>query len=159
MPSMPDSLLIDIYTLKNILRSRVDEETHEKILKDIQKTLEEEEQAQKEEKEETEEPAPPKVPKKLVVLVTGLPESISEKSISEIGGFICEIPEDEPASSIPEKLQEVASEYACTKKAKKNPANSTGELWEVAPAKLFKNYGLTKKSKGAVEFFAYTKTP
>lgn len=152
MNSIPDTAVIDIDTLKAILRERVDIDTQAKILKDLEEIFEKPEEPIGEEEEP--EPPLPKVPKKLIALVTGLPPGVSIKSISEIGGFICEIPEDEGADTIPEKLENIASEFACTPKARKHPANTPAELWEVASAKLFKSYGITKKSKSAVEFFA-----
>lgn len=153
MNPISNTALIDIDTLKTILSKRVDIETQTEILKDLEEVLENPRENTGEEDERGIE-TPKKIPKKLIALVTGLPPGITPQNISEIGGFICEIPEEETANSIPEKLEAIASEYSCSKKAKKTPANTPAELWEFASGKLFKTYGITKKSKSAVEFFA-----
>ena len=139
---------IDIHTLRGILKDTLKESDAQTVLEEIAKKLVDDQKAA-----EGEEEAPPKPKKKTVVLVTGLPQGTSAKDISELPGFVLDMPEDESASEIPGKLLEIAACYAQTRKAKKLPSKTVGELWENAPASLWKQQGIAKKSKTIVEFF------
>lgn len=150
---LPENAVIDIDSLKSILRDHLPIEDQAKILKDIEKTIEDDHSAQDGAPGEEAKEKLPKVPKKMVVLVTAPPLSPSDKDVSESAGFICEILEETSTREIPHMLREISETYKSSRKAKKNPAESIGDLWELAPNKLFKEYGLTKKSKSSVEFF------
>jgi hypothetical protein len=153
--SDPSCPAIDIVSLKAILRDHLPLDKQAEILKEVEATIAEETSAQAQEKEGGENPEkPPKIPKKLVVIVTALPEDSSDnrKATSEMSGFIAEIPEETPAQSLQEKLEAIATEYRGSRKAQKAPVECLGDLWELAPAKAFKNELIGRKSKTAVEF-------
>lgn len=141
-----DKIELDI--LKSILRDHLDENKQVEILRDINKTLTEEEQERLANQEEK----PPKVEKKTVMILTSMPHGFERKDLEALSGFITEIPVEDETSSIKASLRDVAEAYKATKKSKKNPANSLGDLFEVAPLKLFKETGILKKPKGPVEF-------
>lgn len=160
---------IDLTTLKNILSDHLRIEDQAKILKDIEKTVKSEDEESKtagavsseetenqdedeqEDQQEEEPPKPPKAKKKLIIILTATPPNTSAEELNNLPAFIAEIPEETSAREIPQMLKEISMTYAETRKAKKNPLKSVGELWTGAPAKLFKAVGLGKKSKEVVE--------
>jgi hypothetical protein len=87
-----------------------------------------------------------------VVILTSLPPEFPEKELENLAGFITEIAVDQRTQDLKEGIANVMSAYSHSKKAKKAPANSLGELFEIAPAKLFKEEGILKKPKGPLEF-------
>ena len=87
-----------------------------------------------------------KVPKKWVILITK--ESLDEK---EPVGFVLQIPEQLPAKEIGPRLRETADEYNGTKKGRKNPVRSIGELFQYLGPKYFIAGRLWKKTKEAAE--------
>jgi hypothetical protein len=139
---------IDLPTLKAVLQDHLEDEQQARILKEIASILAEEEK-EKEKKEKL-----PPIPKKPVVIITGGPEEIMKnpKILSELAGFITEIAEEDRALDIKYKLLDAKRDYDSSRKAKKSPAQSFGELFEVAPTKIFKNNGILKKPKGPLEF-------
>jgi hypothetical protein len=139
---------IDIDVLKSILREHLEAQQQAAILKEINNILTEEEEEKLKEQGEK----PPKVPKKSVIILTSLPDGVTEKDLEHLAGFITEIPEDARTKDLKGQLLEVKNAYNQTKKAKKNPANTLGELFEAAGGKLFKENGVQKKPKGPLEF-------
>lgn len=139
---------IDLDTLKNILRDHLDETKQADILRDIGDVLVEEEQDRLKEQDAK----PPKVEKKMVVILTALPDSADEKGLESAAGFLTEIPLETPTKTIKSALRDVSHYYKASKKAQKNPADSLGELFELAPTKTFKEHGILKKPKGPLEF-------
>lgn len=139
---------IDIDTLKAILRDHVEDSLQANILRDINQVLNEEAEVKAKESEEK----PPKVAKKTVMILTALPEGLEEKNVEDLVGFVTEIAEDDRTRDIKYKLNDAFETYKVSRKAKKNPAHSLGELFEVAPNKLFKENAIYKKPKGPVEF-------
>jgi hypothetical protein len=140
---------IDIDILKSILRKHLDLPQQAAILKEINEVTAEEEKGdgEKGEKEET-----LKIPKKSVVIITALPSGIEPKMLEDMVGFITEIPEDLNTKVVPGKIREIKMAFNESKKGKKNPAESLGELFEAAPTKLFKEFTIQKKPKGPLEF-------
>ncbi len=139
---------IDIETLKAILRDHVEDTLQANILRDINQILNEEAEEKAKESEEK----PPKVPKKTVVILTALPEGVKEKDVSDFVGFITEIAEDDRTGDLKYKINDTMETYKTSRKAQKNPADSLGDLFEIAPTKMFKENGIFKKPKGPVEF-------
>lgn len=139
---------IDIETLKAILRDHVEDSLQANILRDINQILNEEaEEKAKETEEKT-----PKVNKKTVVILTALPEGLNEKEVEDLVGFITEIPEDDRTGDLKYKINDTMESYKVSRKAKKNPADSLGDLFELAPTKMFKENAVFKKPKGPIEF-------
>jgi hypothetical protein len=137
---------IDLDTLNSILRDHLEDQKHAEILREINNALaDEEKDGEKKEKD-------PPIPKKAVVILTALPEGLDPKNVEDMAGFITEIPEEAPTKDMKFKLSDVGQSYAATRKAKKNPADSLGELFELASGKLFKESGILKKPKGPLEF-------
>ena len=139
---------IDLGILVEILSSNVNQQQKEEILKEINEALKEEEEAKT-----SNEDKPPKIPKKTVIVLTSVPEGFDPQKIEDIVGFITEIPEDDQTSHLRTKFHEAKQIYNDSKKAKKNPAESLGELFEFAPLKTFKEAGVLKKPKGPIEFY------
>jgi hypothetical protein len=139
---------IDLDSLKSILRDNLDVPQQATILREINRLLQEE----AEEKAKEEEEKPPKIPKKAVIVLTSLPHGVNERDLEEISGFYTEINEDKPTRDVQAGVSAIRNAYNSSRKAKKNPAQSTGELFELAPAKLFKEEGIQKKPKGPLEF-------
>jgi len=139
---------IDLDLLNSILRDHLEDNQHAEILREINSALAEAD----EEKETAEKEKGPPIPKKPVIILTALPEGITPESVGDMAGFITEIPEESPTIDLKFKISDVAASYATTKKAKKNPADSLGDLFELASGKLFKESGILKKPKGPLEF-------
>jgi hypothetical protein len=139
---------IDIETLKAILRDHVEDNQQASILRDINEVLNEE----AEEKAKSAEEKPPKVAKKTVVILTALPEGLAEKDVSDLAGFITEIAEEDRTGDLKYKVNDTMETYKTSRKAQKNPAESLGDLFELAPTKMFKENAILKKPKGPVEF-------
>jgi hypothetical protein len=139
---------IDIETLKAILRDHVEDSQQASILRDINQILNEEAEEKAKEAEEK----PPKVVKKTVVILTALPEGLNEKEVTDLVGFITEIPEEERTGDLKYKINDTMQTYKVSKKSQKNPAESLGDLFELAPTKMFKENAILKKPKGPVEF-------
>jgi len=146
--TLPMDKKIDIDTLKAILRDHVEDSLQANILRDINQVLNEEAQSKAKEAEEK----PPKVPKKTVVILTALPEGFAEKDAEDLVGFITEIAEDDRSKDLKYKLNDAMETYKVSRKAQKNPAHGLGDLFELAPSKLFKENAIFKKPKGPIEF-------
>jgi hypothetical protein len=136
---------IDLETLKEILRDHVTDDTQADILKEVSLALNKKEV----EKTATEKE---KIQKKGVVILTSLPEHLSRQSLTEIPGFFTEIPLEDSIPSLQDKINDVKAAYSLSRKAKKNPAHTVGELLELASAKLLKEYGILKKPKETLQF-------
>jgi hypothetical protein len=137
---------VDLETLRAVLRDHVEDSKQAQILAEINQILIEETEVKKEK-------APP-IPKKQIVVITGGPEDWvqNKKLFEDLSGFITEIPEETHTGSLQEKIQNAKRDYSYSKKSKKNPAYSLGELFELAPTKMFKDNGILKKPKGPLEF-------
>jgi hypothetical protein len=137
---------IDLPTLKAVLQDHLEDSQQARILEEIASILAQEEETKKEKL--------PPVPKKPVVIITGGPEELTSnpKLLEDLAGFITEIPEEDRAKDLKYKIMDCKKEYDVSRKAKKNPAYSFGDLFEVAPTRIFKNNGLLKKPKGPLEF-------
>jgi len=140
---------IDIETLKEILQEHLEDTTQAEILKEINKALLEKEEIKDKEKKE-------KVEKKGVVILTTLPQGVERKDLENLTGFFTEIPEEDHPTSLHEKIASVKAAYNLSRKAKKNPAETLGDLFELAPAKILKEVGILKKPKGTVRFLHIT---
>jgi hypothetical protein len=148
---------IDMSLLIEILNDHLDPHKKTEVLQAINRSLKEEEaenNAAGEGAETGDEPKEkaPKIPKKAVVFITGMPDSMDPKDLEELSGFVTWIAESEPARHVLGALKETKADYNGTKKAKKNPAKTIGELCEIAPLKLFKEHGIYKKPEGPLEF-------
>lgn len=136
---------IDLETLKEILRDHVADDTQAEILKEVSLVLNKKE----EEKTQTEKE---KIQKKGVVILTALPSHLDRQSLSELPGFFTEIPLEDSVPGLQDKINDIKAAYSLSRKAKKNPAHTVGELLELAPSKLLKEYGVLKKPKETLQF-------
>lgn len=143
---------IDIGILSEILRGHLAPEQKAEIMKEINKAMKEEEEVLDGEKEETEKDKPAKVVKKQVIIFTALPEKFTEEDLEGLAGFVTTIPEETPIRELKGMVKESRAVYSNSKKAKKNPADSLGELFEIAPLSAFKEAGILKKPQGPLEF-------
>lgn len=139
---MNDKIELDI--LRGILSDHLDQNKQAEILRDINEALQEEEEAKPEK--------PPKIEKKMVVVLTALPRGLDEKDLEDFAGFITEMAAEIPTREIKNGIRDTAQTYKTTRKAKKNPADSLGDLFELAPTAIFKENGILKKPKGPLEF-------
>jgi hypothetical protein len=137
---------IDISTLKSVLQDHLEDSQQAEILREIANILAQEEEQKKEKL--------PPIPKKSIIIITGGPDEIvkNPKLLEDLAGFITEIPEEDHTKDLKYKLMEAKRDYQSSKKARKAPAESLGELFELAPTKIFKNNGILKKPKGPLEF-------
>jgi hypothetical protein len=140
---------IELGSLVQILGDHLDGAKKKAILEDIKKLLDEEAQSKQEENNKEK---PPKIPKKKVVILTSIPDGITEKQIEDFTGFITEIAEDEPTRELKSAVRKVKQDYQGTRKALKKPADSLSELFENAGGPLFKEHGIYKKPAGPLEF-------
>jgi hypothetical protein len=136
---------IDLDTLKTILRDHVDDQKQAEILQDIQATIQEEETETKTDK-------PPKIEKKTIVIVTAQPEGTGPQAIQTMAGFATEVAASTSPAEVKTGLSEALMEFNESKKGRKNPAKTLGELFEEAPARILKNNGILKKPKEPAEF-------
>lgn len=150
---------IDIQILIEILGKHLDTEKRTDIIRDINKALKEEEEEENKEGAEDGEEKPPKVVKKPMVIVTSLPAGVTEEHLTEIVGFFTMVAEDSPGREIKGALKECMAEYNGTKKAKKNPADSLGDLFEIAPLKIFKENKIYAKPKGPLDIIYCPNVP
>lgn len=135
---------IDIATLKEILREFVEDKTQIEILKEIDQALNKQ--------SETDAPLPKeKVLKKGIVIITSLPQGVTQDDLHDITGFFTEIPLEDPLCSVAQKLEDIKASYRSSKKAKKNPVQTLGELLELAPQKMLKEYGILKKPQESIQ--------
>jgi len=136
---------IDLDTLKEILRDHVEDTTQAQILKEINQVLIEKEEVKEKDK-------PEKIEKKSIVILTSLPTGTNPKDLESVTGFYTEIPLEDHIGNTAEKLKNAQSTYHQSKKGKKNPAKTIGDLLEFASSKTLKGEGIHKKPKGALEF-------
>jgi hypothetical protein len=88
----------------------------------------------------------------MVVILTAFPRGLEEKDLEDFSGFITEIPGEMPTRDIKQSIRDTAQTYKTTRKAQKNPADSLGDLFELAATAIFKENGILKKPKGPLEF-------
>lgn len=93
-----------------------------------------------------EEKVPP-VKKQFVMLVSDPDGEIDGKDLT---GWVLQIPEEEPAFSVTERIYKAAYDYNASPKGKRIPVKSIGETLEVVPAKFFKEHQAWVKTKEPV---------
>ena len=125
----------DLELVKMVL-TRNDVET--RLVADILKELQQEMAADQEEEKD------PPVKKQYVVVVYD-PEG--ELEGKELTGSIVQIPEDESVYTTVERLQRAGYEFNTTKKGRRMPVKTIGEVCEHVPAKLFKEQSVWVKTK------------
>lgn len=75
---------------------------------------------------------------------------VSSPTPVEVPAWVVTIPENESPATIEEKARKAAHDFNATKKGRLIPVNTLGETFENVPGKIFKQYGLTVKTKIAV---------
>ena len=83
---------------------------------------------------------------KYVIVVNQEPGEITADSL----GWILQIDEEMRVDEVIPALEKQVDNYASSKKAKKNPASSIGESFDIIPAKDFKEDGILIKTKNPV---------
>ncbi len=111
--------------------------TVERIMKDIQRQLEEEQQQKEAEKE-------PKKKRQFVILLSDPEGELPKK---DLVGWVVQIPEEESPLSTQERIQRAAYEFNASPRGRKLPALSVGEAIESVSAKFFKEQEIAIKTK------------
>ena len=128
------------FTLKVVqvgLRKHADEDITQKALAEMQR-LAAEEAASK--------PERPPAEKKLLSIIRPV-------DTTEIA-WIVSHPEEMPPAEIPGKIREAAATYNTTRKGRKAPAKSLGQAMELVPAKIFKEFRISVRTKLPVTMLA-----
>jgi len=129
---------VDLELVKMVL-TRNDVET--RLVADIIKEIQEETSAEKDEEKE------PPVKKQYVVVVYD-PEG--ELEGKEFTGSIVQIPEDESVYTAIERLHRSGYEFNTTKKGRRMPVKTVGEICEHVPARISKEQKIWIKHKEPV---------
>lgn len=129
---------VDIELVKMVLtRNEIDTRTTAGIIQELQQ----EQAAEKDEEKE-------KPVKKQFVVVVYDPEG--ELKGKEFTGHVVQIPEDESVYTALERLHRAGYEFNTTKKGRRMPVKTLGEVCEHVPAKLFKEQRVWVKHKEPV---------
>lgn len=124
---------VDLELIKaTLLEHGVDDQTLFSVVKDLQKKAEEE--ADKGDK--------PKDGKYQFVLVVYDPEG--ELKDKEFTGFAAKIPEENSVYSVTEGIIRAGYEFNTTKKGRRLPVKTIGEIMETVPDKLLKEFGVKR---------------
>ncbi len=130
---------IDIAKVADILRqNQLEPAVMRRILEQMNK-ITEEAAANEDEK-------PPAQKKQFVILVSDPDGQMPEQ---ELAGWVLQIPEDASPLSLQERVHKAAYDFNATRRGRKLPAETMGEVFETVPAKNFKE----------VEVWVKTKTP
>jgi hypothetical protein len=127
-----DTDLVEYVLKKNKIDTRV--------IKSILEALAEEQKAVQEEKS-------PVVKKQYVPIISD-PDGILEDK--EFTGWVVQIPEEESPYTALEKLIASAYEYNTSKKGRRMPVGTIGEVCEAVPAKILKEQNVWVKTKEPV---------
>jgi hypothetical protein len=65
-------------------------------------------------------------------------------------GWVFQMPEDDPVQSLQGKVIKAIADFNQTKKGRRMPASSMGDAIESIPAKIFKEHGISVKTKQPV---------
>lgn len=131
---------VDVDLVKAVLRRNIeDSRAVARIVEDINTELK-----QLEMEDEAKEPPV----KKQFVMVVSDPDGVLEDR--DLAGWIVQIPEDEAAQSALEKLHQSAYAYNVTKKGRRYPAETIGDVCEAVPPKIAKEQKLWIKTKEPV---------
>lgn len=94
-----------------------------------------------------EEPKPKPVKKKFVLLANTDKESQKTREIIEnIQMFLFQIPEEEDHQNILKNFPAIKNDFNESKNGKKNPAIKNLDIVEYVPAKILKEYSISRKS-------------
>ena len=126
---------VDIELVKMVLTRN---EVETRLVADIIKEIQEETKADADEEKE------PPVKKQYVVVVYD-PEG--ELEGKELTGSIVQIPEDESVYTAVEKLHRAGYEFNTTKKGRRMPVKTVGEVCENVPARIAKEQKIWIKHK------------
>lgn len=131
---------VDLELVKRILK-RADIENN--ILSEIMGEL----QSAVSEDNATDEPKAIPQKKQFVVLVADNEGVLSDK---ELVGWVLQLPEDEPMTSVSEKITRVAKAFNLSKKGRRYPVATVGETCENVSSRIFKEQKLWLKTKEPV---------
>ncbi|MDR1497576.1 MAG: hypothetical protein LBS59_04090 [Puniceicoccales bacterium] len=115
-----------------------------RLIKSIIEELKERQEAAKEDKI-------PAVKKQYISIISDPEGKFEDENLT---GWVVQIPEDESPYEAPEKLLRAAYEYNATKKGRKIPALTIGEVCESVPAAILKEQNIWVKTKGAITFLS-----
>jgi hypothetical protein len=143
---------ISTETIKNVLFENLAPAVAEEILQKLEEAIHDDarketqnESNHHEETGDTKEKEP-KIDKKWVLIITE--ESLNEK---EPVGYAVEMRTEDPVQTLAQKLQATAREFNSTKKGRKNPVHSLGDLFETVGPKFFKTDNVWKKTKATAD--------
>ena len=85
--------------------------------------------------------------KQFIIVVADNEGLLTDK---EMVGWVLQLPEEDAMTSVSEKLLKTAKAFNLTKKGRKHPVETLGELCEYVPARIFKEQKLSLKTKTPV---------
>jgi hypothetical protein len=85
--------------------------------------------------------------KQFIIVVADNEGLLADK---ELVGWVLQLPEEESMLSVPERLHKAAKAFNLSKKGRKNPVETIGELCEYVSSRIFKEQKLYLKTKEPV---------
>ncbi len=128
---------VEIDIIKQVLkRSSLDEKVIANILRDLQSAVQDTEANEEEKK--------PIIKKQYVVLLADEEGKLAKE---EWMGWIVQVPENEPLQSAVEKVVRVGKAFNLTKKGRKFPVKTIGEVCESVSGRIFNENKVWLKTK------------
>ncbi len=93
---------------------------------------------------ETDEPKVAPEKKQFIIVVADNEGLLTGK---EMVGWVLQLPEEDAMTSVTEKLLKTAKSFNLSKKGRKHPVETLGELCEYVPSRIFKEQKLSLKTK------------
>ena len=132
---------IDLEVVKRILkRADLEGSVMNEILGELQSAVEDA-------TSDADEPKAAPEKKQFIIVVADNDGLLKDK---ELVGWVVQLPEEDDMTSVSEKLLKTAKAFNLSKKGRKQPVETLGELCEYVPARIFKEQKLSLKTKTPV---------
>ena len=129
---------IDLEVVKRILkRADLESSVMSEILGELQSAV-------ADAASEADEPKVAPEKKQFIIVVADNEGLLTDK---EMVGWVLQLPEEDDMTSVSEKLLKTAKSFNLSKKGRKHPVETLGELCEYVPSRIFKEQKLSLKTK------------
>ena len=129
---------IDLEVVKRILkRADLESSVMSEILGELQSAV-------ADATSEADEPKAAPEKKQFIIVVADNEGLLTDK---EMVGWVLQLPEEDAMTSVSEKLLKTAKSFNLSKKGRKHPVETLGELCEYVPSRIFKEQKLSLKTK------------
>ena len=129
---------IDLEVVKRILkRADLESSVMSEILGELQSAV-------ADAASEADEPKVAPEKKQFIIVVVDNEGLLTDK---EMVGWVLQLPEEDDMTSVSEKLLKTAKSFNLSKKGRKHPVETLGELCEYVPSRIFKEQKLSLKTK------------